>query len=52
MKVVIFLGSFDFLIFGYLDLIKWGSVFFDYLVVVVMINISKDVWFMVDEWVV
>lgn len=49
-SIVIFLGSFDLIIFGYLDIIKRGVKVFDEVYVVVLNNLLKKLFFLVEEW--
>ncbi|KIS02742.1 pantetheine-phosphate adenylyltransferase [Paucilactobacillus wasatchensis] len=49
MKVAVFAGSFDPLTLGHMDLIKRGSQLFDQLAVAVMVNVSKNPIFTIEE---
>lgn len=51
-SIVVCLGSFDLVINGYFDIIKWGVNVFDMIYVVVLNNFLKSFLFIGEEWVV
>lgn len=48
-NIVIFLGFFDFIIIGYVDLIKCVLLFYDKIIVVIGVNSQKKYFFFFEE---
>ena len=49
MSIAICPGSFDPVTYGHIDIIKRAAKIFDKVIVAVLVNVSKDPWFTIEE---